>query len=67
MFSGDSAAAVGSDWRAIETIGAALEGSGKPFVSTSGTLSLAMAGISDRPGTERDVARADRESTRRTW
>ena len=68
MRSGDFGAAVESDARAIEAIGAALEGSGKPFVSTSGTLSLTMAGINDRPGTEHDVVaeggpRADAENT----
>jgi nucleoside-diphosphate-sugar epimerase len=55
MRSGDYADAVGSDLRAIEAVGTALEGSGKPFVSTSGTLMLAAAGITGRPGTEQDV------------
>src|SRR5947209_126158 len=55
MFSGDPGAAVSSDLRAVEAIGAALEGSGKPFVQTSGTLMLALAGIDGRPGTEQDV------------
>ncbi len=55
MFSGDAAAAVSSDLRAVETIGAALEGSDKPFVVTSGTLMLAVGGVSRRAGTERDV------------
>src|SRR5271166_1430058 len=36
MFSGDPLAAIASDLGAIEAIGAALEGSGKPFVGTSG-------------------------------
>jgi nucleoside-diphosphate-sugar epimerase len=36
---------------AVEAIGAALEGSGKPFVVTSGTLGLAFG----RPGTEADI------------
>src|ERR1700716_4114661 len=48
MRSGDFVSAVGADLRAIEAIGAALEGSGKPFVSTSGTLTLAFAGITGR-------------------
>ena len=36
-------------------MGAALAGSGKPLVTTSGTLMLAMGGITDRPGTEEDA------------
>jgi nucleoside-diphosphate-sugar epimerase len=49
----DFAAACQADLRAVETIGAALEGSGKPFVVTSGTLMLAMLG---RLVTEEDVS-----------
>ena len=41
------------DLRAVETMGAALEGSDKPFVVTSGTLLLAFAALG-RPGTELD-------------
>jgi hypothetical protein len=41
------------DLRAVETIGAALEGFGKPFVVTSGTFMLATLG---RLATEADVA-----------
>lgn len=53
-----------ADLRAVETIGAALEGSGKPFVNTSGTL---MLGILGRLGTEEDagpvgVRRVDSEN-----
>jgi nucleoside-diphosphate-sugar epimerase len=58
MRSGDFPGAIGADLRAIETIGAALEGSGKPFVSTSGTLMLTFAGITGRPGTEMDAVEA---------
>jgi nucleoside-diphosphate-sugar epimerase len=58
MRSGDFPGAVAADLRAIEAIGAALEGSDKPFVSTSGTLMLTLAGITGRPGTERDVLEA---------
>jgi nucleoside-diphosphate-sugar epimerase len=47
----DFAASLQADLRAVETIGAALEGSGKPFVVTSGTMVLAMLG---RLGTEED-------------
>lgn len=58
MRSGDFEGAVAADLSAVETIGAALEGSGKAFVSTSGTLMLTFAGITGRPGTERDVLEA---------
>jgi nucleoside-diphosphate-sugar epimerase len=55
MRSGDFLGAVSSDQRAIEVIGDALEESGKPFVTTSGTLMLAFGGITGRPGTEDDA------------
>jgi len=55
MFAGDPVRAVESDRRAIEAMAAALEGSGKPFVGTSGTLMLAFGGITGREGTEADV------------
>jgi nucleoside-diphosphate-sugar epimerase len=55
MRAGDFPGAIAADLGAIEAIGSALEGSGKPFVSTSGTLMLAFAGITGRAGTERDV------------
>jgi nucleoside-diphosphate-sugar epimerase len=58
MRSGDFAGAIAADLRAIEAIGSALEGSGKPFVSTSGTMLLTFAGITDRAGTEHDVLEA---------
>lgn len=45
MQSGDFAGAVDSDTRAIETISDALAGTGKPFVSTSGTLTLVFGGV----------------------
>jgi len=45
------AAAAETDRSAIEAIGAALEGSGKPFVATSGTLMLPPG----RMGTEEDA------------
>jgi nucleoside-diphosphate-sugar epimerase len=50
----DYAAAGAADLRAVETIGAALDGSTKPFVITSGTLVLALA-APGRVGTEEDV------------
>ncbi|HLG77222.1 MAG TPA: SDR family oxidoreductase [Ktedonobacteraceae bacterium] len=46
------------DLRAIETIGAVLEGSGKPFVITSGILMLTFLLPRGRIGTEKDVAEA---------
>jgi nucleoside-diphosphate-sugar epimerase len=49
----DFAAAGQADLCAVEAIGAALEGSGKPFMVTSGTLALAMLG---RLVTEEDVS-----------
>jgi nucleoside-diphosphate-sugar epimerase len=53
----DFEAAGATDLRAVETMGAALEHSGKPFVNTSGTLLLAMLG---RLATEEDVSDAAR-------
>jgi nucleoside-diphosphate-sugar epimerase len=55
MQAGDFTGAVASDLQAIKAMGAALEGSGKPFVTTSGTLMLAFGGITGRPGTEQDA------------
>ena len=54
MRTGDFMGAIDADMAAHEAIGRALVGSGKPFVSTGGTLMLAMAGITGRPGTEED-------------
>jgi nucleoside-diphosphate-sugar epimerase len=51
---GDFMGAVGSDLAAIESMGETLIGTDKPFVTTGGTLMLAMAGITERPGTEDD-------------
>lgn len=50
----DMEAAGRVDLRAVEAIGAALDGSGKPFVVTSGTLPLALV-APGRAGTEEDV------------
>jgi nucleoside-diphosphate-sugar epimerase len=55
MRAGDFMSAVETDRQAIDAIAAALEGSGKPFVSTSGTLMLTLGGINGRAGTEEDV------------
>ena len=67
MSSGDYLGAIADDLKAIEAMGAALEGTGKPFVGTGGTLMLAFGGIKDRAGTERDVVtggpRVDAENT----
>ena len=54
----DYQSAAQTDLRAVETIGAALEGSGKPFVITSGTLMLTFLLPRGRLGTEEDVADA---------
>ena len=62
---GEFARAAESDLRVVEAIGTALEGSGKPFVITSGTALLAMA-APGRLGLETDVLaggpRADSEN-----
>ena len=68
MASGDYLGAIADDLKAIEAMGAAIEGTGKPFVGTGGTLMLAFGGgIKDRAGTERDVLtggpRVDAENT----
>ncbi len=55
MASGDFAGAVEADFNAIAAMGEALAGSGKPFVTTSGTLMLTLGGIAGRPGTEQDT------------
>jgi nucleoside-diphosphate-sugar epimerase len=51
----DYAASIAADLRAVETIGTALAGSGKPFVNTSGTMMLAFA-APGKLGGEDDVA-----------
>jgi nucleoside-diphosphate-sugar epimerase len=55
MASGDFMGAVETDLEAVTAMGEALAGSGKPFVTTSGTLMLTFGGIADRPGTEQDA------------
>jgi nucleoside-diphosphate-sugar epimerase len=50
---GDFAGAVAADLRAVEAIGEALAGSGKPFVNTTGTMLLAHS-VQGRAGTEDD-------------
>ncbi len=54
MRTGDLTGAVDSDLAAIQAMGDTLIGTDKPFVTTGGTLMLAMAGITGRPGTEDD-------------
>jgi nucleoside-diphosphate-sugar epimerase len=56
MGAGDFPAAVAADFAAIKALASALEGTGKPLVTSSGTLMLALAGITGRPGTEADSA-----------
>ncbi len=62
----DMALAAVADLAAVQSIGAAFEGSGKPFVVTSGTLLLARV-AAGRVGTEQDTAdggpRVDSENT----
>jgi nucleoside-diphosphate-sugar epimerase len=52
MLSGNMAAAIAADLAVVHALGAALAGTGKPLVGTSGTLFVANLG---RPGTEEDL------------
>jgi nucleoside-diphosphate-sugar epimerase len=52
-FTGDYSGAAAADLRAVEAMGTALEGSGKPFVITAGTLALASV-THGRVATEQD-------------
>lgn len=65
-YAGEFVRAAESDLRAVEAIGAALDGSNKPFVITSGTALLGMA-APGRLGVETDVLergpRVDSENT----
>ncbi|MBS1894431.1 MAG: SDR family oxidoreductase [Actinobacteria bacterium] len=54
MATGEMEAAIAADLAAAEAFGDALAGTDKPFVNTSGTLMLALAGVSGRAGTEDD-------------
>ena len=54
LLSGEFMGAVEADLAAIRAMGESLIGTDKPFVTTGGTLMLAMAGITGRPGTEDD-------------
>ncbi|MEY4575934.1 MAG: hypothetical protein RL701_637 [Pseudomonadota bacterium] len=51
---GDFAGALAADLRAVEALGEALVGSGKPFVNTTGTMLLAHS-VRGRAGTEEDA------------
>lgn len=55
---GRLAEAAEGELAAIKAFGTALAGTGKPLVTTSGTLMLARSEIQDRPGTEEDVVSA---------
>lgn len=54
MLTGDFMGAVEADKAATQALGEALIGTDKPFVTTGGTLMIAMAGVTGRPGTEDD-------------
>jgi nucleoside-diphosphate-sugar epimerase len=56
MRSGRLEDAAAADLASTQALAAALEGTGKPLVTTSGTLMLTLAGITGRPGTEADFA-----------
>lgn len=58
MRTGDFASAVDADLAATRALGETLVGTNKPFVTTGGTLMLAMMGITGRPGTEDDQSEA---------
>ena len=67
MRTGDFMGAVSADMAATQAIGETLIGTDKPFVSTGGTLMLAMAGITGRPSAPRTTSpRAVPGPTRRT-
>jgi nucleoside-diphosphate-sugar epimerase len=55
LLTGRLAEAAQGDLDAVKALGRALAGTGKPLVTTSGTLMLAMSGVKGRPGTEEDV------------
>src|ERR1700722_12537152 len=54
MRTGNFMGAVNADMAATQAVGETLVGTDKPFVTTGGTLMLAMAGIDGRAGTEDD-------------
>ena len=54
MATGEMEAAIAADLAATQAFGDTLAGTDNAFVNTSGTLMLAMAGVSGRAGTEDD-------------
>ncbi|MGH2937325.1 MAG: SDR family oxidoreductase [Solirubrobacterales bacterium] len=54
MATGEMEAAIAADMAATQAFGDALAGTDKAFVNTSGTLMLALSGVSGRAGTEDD-------------
>ena len=56
MGAGDMLGAADADFAAIKALASGLGETGKPLVTTSGTLLLSLAGITGRPGTEADFA-----------
>ncbi len=52
---GDLAGAAGTDLAVVTAIGDALAGTGKPFITTSGTFMIVLGGVTGRPGLESDV------------
>ena len=54
MNAGDLEGPLGADLSAIDAMGEALAGTGKPFVGTSGTIPLALGGVAG-VGTEADI------------
>ncbi|HEU5332289.1 MAG TPA: SDR family oxidoreductase [Actinocrinis sp.] len=55
MRAGDFLGAAESDRRAVEAMGEMLVGSDRPLVMVTGTLMLALGGVTGRSGTEHDV------------
>ncbi|MGC5255841.1 SDR family oxidoreductase [Gordonia sp. DT218] len=55
MAAGDLASAAAADLAALDALGNALIGTGKPLVGTSGTAMIPMMGVTGRPGTESDA------------
>ena len=67
MRTGDFMGAVSADMAATQAIGETLIGTDKPFVSTGGTLMLAMAGPAPRTTSPRAVPGPTRRTTRSVW
>jgi nucleoside-diphosphate-sugar epimerase len=56
---GDNAGVIAANLKVIEAVGEALEGTGKPFLTPSGTLVLWAGGLTGRPGTEEDTSQGN--------